>query len=45
MAKGVELVSHRKIERNIDSAIETLNLCLPGTPPVIRHLRCAVMHP
>ena len=30
MAKGQELVTYRKIERNIDSAIETLNLCLPG---------------
>ncbi|KAK2173949.1 hypothetical protein NP493_839g01090 [Ridgeia piscesae] len=29
MAKGQELVTYRKIERNIDSAIETLNLCLP----------------
>ena len=38
MAKGQELVTYRKIERNIDSAIETLNLCLPGESICPRYL-------
>ena len=43
MAKGQELVTYRKIERNIDSAIETLNLCLPGESICPRHLDMSVI--